>query len=221
MRHNPLSWDIQPVNEINIKCLFSSDWLECHFTEEQYFKKHCKFISSLHINTGIIDDCDIHTHSCKVHKLQSGNPGTHYELSKQPWIIRGSTQNVIQSKPSRWRCDWCKHARAATRKTTSHDTSFTIAAAGAYTLMLCLSCQCSSTYSASRSRTASRLFVPLIPRFTSAIPCIRNLWLISLTSSLCALETKKKEEKIAPIVAPWSLFQKQWEVLFMRAYHWK
>lgn len=32
--------------------------------------------------------------------------------------------------------------------------------------------------------------------------------------------TGEKERKIAPIGAPWSLFQKQWEVLFMRAYHW-
>lgn len=85
---------MQPLNEINVKRHFSRDWLICHFTEEQYFKMYHEFLSSFHINTGIIDDCDIHTRSCKVHKLQSEKPhfpGTHYELSTStalnyPWL---------------------------------------------------------------------------------------------------------------------------------------
>lgn len=105
-----------------------------------------------------------------------------------------STRSIIQSKASRWRYDGYKHARAATRKTTLPDTSFTIAGASAYSLMLCLSCQSSSTYSVSRSRAASRLFVPLVPRCTSGRLLRSNPWLVCLTSSLCAVEIKTEKE---------------------------
>lgn len=59
-------------------------------------------------------------------------------------------------------------------RTSSHkedniaDTSFAIAEAGACGLTLCLSCQSSSTYSVSRSCSASRLFVLLITGYISA-----------------------------------------------------
>lgn len=141
----------------------------------------------------------------------------HTFVQVQLWIFCGSTYNIIQSKPSCWRCDGCKHARAATRKTTLHGTSFTIAGSSrlqlhalfvlskfvyifcqGHTLPLdCLSC--------------SSLTIHLMYPWFEPLARIPNKFLV------CTGDIKRK---IAPIGAPWSLFQKQSEALFMHAYHW-
>lgn len=154
-------------------------WEESHLPKEQRQSIKLKHVmlsrlkGIINISTAVIDKCDIHTHSHKARYEKLRESALNFRRHALPIKLKSSlsAQNIVQSKPSQWRYDGCKHARAATRKTTWPDTSFTIAAAGAYGLMLCLSCQSSSAYSVSRSRTASWLFVLLVSCHTSALPC--------------------------------------------------